>query len=219
MVTVRARSVSSSGPRARQTESQPSSHSFISSARAAAGRAELAVPLAIRLLAVGGQEIRPSRPHVARHMFDDERDGIHLAVQRDGEFRIVDLRHGVFGQFLVIAEERKRILQVRSGELKCHSHIIHASDGREHSTAPCYNENFHHMLDESIQELASRSLARIVAARSAEKARWPISARAWASSRPKSANASGRCSTPPSSKSKRHSTPASRSSTRPRYAR
>src|ERR1039458_2211893 len=40
--------------------------------------------------------------------------------------------------------------------------------GREHSTAPCYNENFHHMLAESIQELASRPLARIVAARSAE---------------------------------------------------
>jgi len=128
------------------------------------GLDELAVPLAERLLAVGGQEIRPSRPHVARHVFDDECDGIHLAVQRDGEFPIGDLRHRVFGQFLVITKKRKGIFQVRRGELECHASIIRDSA----RTAPCYNKNFHNMLDESIQELASRSLARIASAASPE---------------------------------------------------
>ena len=78
------------------------------------------------------------------------------------------------------------------------------------------------MLDESIQELASRSLARIAAATSAEELeavrvdalgrKGALAADqqgAWASSRPKSASASASCSTPPSSSWKRRSTPAS----------
>src|SRR5450759_525310 len=191
---------------------------------------ELAVPLAVRLLAIGGQKIRPSRPHVPRHVFDNLRDGIHLAVERQTELFIRDLRHGVFAQFLVIAKQRERIFQVRCCELECHAPIIPASP---RSLPPplatiklpftCLtnlSRNWRRVpLRASLSPIRRRLSKRCAWTLWAAKARSPRSARAWANSPPMSANASACSSTMPSSESKPHTMPGSSSSRRTPCAR
>ena len=75
---------------------------------AGTGRAhELRVAIPVWLLPVGGEKVRPSRPHVARHVLDDDGNGVHLAVQHLHQLGIRHLRHRALGQLLVEAEQRQ----------------------------------------------------------------------------------------------------------------
>ena len=78
---------------------------------------EFSVPMAVWLLSIAGQEVRPSRSHVAGHMLHNYGNRIHLAVQHRHQLFIRNLRHRSFGQVLVITEQCERILQIRSREL------------------------------------------------------------------------------------------------------
>ena len=62
------------------------------------------VAVAIRLLAIGGQKIRPARTHVPGHMFYDKGDGVRFCVKLGEQAFIGTLRHSPFAELLVIME-------------------------------------------------------------------------------------------------------------------
>lgn len=53
---------------------------------------EFTVAVTVQLFAITREEVRPPRTHVAGHVLDDERDGVHLLVQ---------YRHKLFVRYLV----------------------------------------------------------------------------------------------------------------------
>src|ERR1700687_1881450 len=65
---------------------------------------ELAITIPIRLLAIASEKIHPTRPHVAGHMLDDDRDGVGLSVQHRQKLLIGHLFHGALREFLVVAK-------------------------------------------------------------------------------------------------------------------
>lgn len=87
---------------------------------------ELGVAIPIRLLAIGSKEIGPPRSHIAGHMLYYRRNGIHFAVERGVELLVGHLIHGALREFLVIAEQIERILEVGGREFQSHALIITA---------------------------------------------------------------------------------------------
>jgi hypothetical protein len=77
---------------------------------------ELRIAIAVRLLAVGGQEIRPARPHVAGEVLEHHRDAVGLRVERREERRVVRLGDGFLRQSVETAELEDRIGQEMLGE-------------------------------------------------------------------------------------------------------
>src|SRR5260370_35136839 len=77
------------------------------------------------LLAVAGKKIGTARPHVARHMFHDDRDGIRFRVQDGEESLIRTLGHRAIAKLLVVTKEVDGIFQVRRGEVVCHNDIFY----------------------------------------------------------------------------------------------
>src|SRR5256885_16498118 len=77
--------------------------------------------MAIWLLAVRRQKVRPTRAHVAPQMFDDERDGVRFRVERDEQVLIARLRDGPFAQTLVSAKDFERVVEVMSAEGVTHN--------------------------------------------------------------------------------------------------
>ena len=73
---------------------------------------ELAVAMAIGLLAVAREEVGPSRAHVAGDVLDDERDAVRVGVEQREELRIVDLRHRLVGLRLQLAQLKQAIVEV-----------------------------------------------------------------------------------------------------------
>src|ERR1041384_6030176 len=65
------------------------------------------IAIAVRLLSVAGQEIRPARAHVASHVLSGNSDGIHFFIECLKQLSICNLLHGSLRQFLVIAKERE----------------------------------------------------------------------------------------------------------------
>src|SRR5580692_3612176 len=53
-------------------------------------------------------------------MLDDDRDRIHLRIERRHKLFVGHLSHGALGEILVVAEQRKRVLKIGSSELQCH---------------------------------------------------------------------------------------------------
>ena len=92
----------------------------------AAGRriVEFPVAMPIRFLAVGGEEVGPTRAHVPRHVLDDGGDRVHLRVEHGDQLLVGDLFDRGFGSFLVMAKQRQSILDVRGGEFERHVAII-----------------------------------------------------------------------------------------------
>ena len=80
--------------------------------------------MAIRLLSVGGEKIRPPGPHVAGHVFHQQGDGVRLAIQGHVQLGVSGLRHGAFGQLFVLAEERERVFQVGGCEFESHAFML-----------------------------------------------------------------------------------------------
>lgn len=81
---------------------------------------EFVVAVPVGLLAVFGEEVGPTRMHVADHMFHNESDGIGFFVEGSEQVLVRNLFNGAFGELLVVAEEREGILEIRSGELDWH---------------------------------------------------------------------------------------------------
>jgi len=57
----------------------------------------LAVPIAIRLLAIAGEKVRPARTHVAHHVLHDEGNRVGFGVERLSQLIVLDLVDGFFG--------------------------------------------------------------------------------------------------------------------------
>ena len=81
---------------------------------------ELAVAVAIRLFAVGGEEVGPARAHVARHVLHDDGDGIGFGVEGHIKLLIRDLRHRTLRQALGETEEGECVFKKRCCEFECH---------------------------------------------------------------------------------------------------
>src|ERR1039458_8537623 len=73
---------------------------------------ELGVAMAVRLLSIGGQEVRPARAHVAGHVLNNDGNRICFGVERGEKLLVGDLRHSAFGELLVLAEQGQRFFQV-----------------------------------------------------------------------------------------------------------
>src|SRR5579863_2524918 len=63
---------------------------------------ELGVAVPVRLLPVAGQKIRPSRPHVPRHMLDDNGNRVRFLVQRRKQPSLRTLFHRPLRQLFVV---------------------------------------------------------------------------------------------------------------------
>src|SRR5581483_556183 len=61
---------------------------------------EFLVAVAIRLFAVGSEEVSEAGTHVAGQMLDDDRDAVCLGIEGDKELVFAQLVHGAFGQAL-----------------------------------------------------------------------------------------------------------------------
>ena len=81
---------------------------------------KFAVAIAVRLFTVAGQEIGPTRAHVAGHVLDDHGNRVHLGVKRDMKLLGRELVDSAFRHLLIEAEKRKRVLQVRRGKSMRH---------------------------------------------------------------------------------------------------
>src|SRR6266852_4196767 len=123
MVIVRVRSASLSGSRASKTCFQPRSHISTSSARRWR-RFKFRVAVAVRLLAIGGEKIGPTRTHIPRRVFHDDGDGIGFWVKGRKKPLVGTLGYRPFPQFLVVTKNFNGIFQVRGGELVRHSGIL-----------------------------------------------------------------------------------------------
>src|SRR6266404_527566 len=75
------------------------------------------VAVAIRLFAVAGQKIGPTRAHIAGHVLDDDGDGVGFGVEGDKEVVIGTLFDGAIAEALVITEEVASVLSVGGCEL------------------------------------------------------------------------------------------------------
>src|ERR1039458_7132161 len=73
---------------------------------------ELGVAMAVRLLSIGGQEVRPARAHVAGHVLDNDGNRICFGVERGEKLLVGDLRHSGVGELLVLAQQGQRFFQV-----------------------------------------------------------------------------------------------------------
>jgi hypothetical protein len=82
------------------------------------------VAVAVRLLAVRVQKIRPSRAHISRNMFHDDGDGIGFGVERLEQCFVRALCHGPLRETLVIAKKIDGVFHVGCGELVCHAAIF-----------------------------------------------------------------------------------------------
>ena len=85
---------------------------------------KFSIAVAAGFLSVAGQEIRPARFHVARHVFHDHRDGVHVSIENREELLITRLTDGALGKLFVVSEYRGGILHIRCGELKRHAFIF-----------------------------------------------------------------------------------------------
>ena len=112
MVTRRTRSASDKGSSASEHQIPtrlPQSHERF----ARGGRVlELGVAMAVGLLAIGGQEVRPARAHVAGHMLYYDGNRIGFRVEGNEKLLVGNLRHSAFGELLVLAKQGERIFQV-----------------------------------------------------------------------------------------------------------
>jgi hypothetical protein len=87
----------------------PARHDGLARIRSAAF--ELAVAIAIGLLAVGRQKIGPSRAHIARHVLDDEGDAVGVGIQQREELWVFDLRHRLVGLRLQLSQLEDAIVK------------------------------------------------------------------------------------------------------------
>jgi len=87
-------------------------------------RFKFRVAVPVRFFPVRGQKIPPARPHIPRHMFHDDRDGIRLRIQHHKQPFVRTLRHSTVPQPFVLPENARRVLQVRRCELVCHAPIF-----------------------------------------------------------------------------------------------
>lgn len=94
---------------------------FHESGAGCGGIYEFAVAIAVRLFAVGGEEVGPAGAHVAGQVLHDDRDGVGFFVDGDEELLVGELLHGAFGELLVVPEYHEGVLEVRRGELRCHA--------------------------------------------------------------------------------------------------
>ena len=93
--------------------------------RARLGRVvEFCVAMTVRLLAVGGEKVRPARAQVAGQMLHQDGDGVGLRVEGHKEAGVRTLSDGLVTQLFVVAEEVSRIFHVGGGELVRHVGIF-----------------------------------------------------------------------------------------------
>ena len=85
---------------------------------------ELAVAVAVRLLAVAGEKVRSPRTHVAGHVFHDDGDRVGLVVELEEKLLVGHLSHSAVAEQLVVAEERDGVFNVGRGELECHAESV-----------------------------------------------------------------------------------------------
>ncbi len=89
-------------PRKQGSKPPPTGDNFGTSLR---GIFELRVTIATGLFTVGSEEIRPTRAHVAGEVLYDDGDRIGLGIERRRQAIVRDLRHGLFAEALVVAQE------------------------------------------------------------------------------------------------------------------
>src|SRR5579871_2267080 len=95
----------------------PPCHNFCASRRGS--HFKLAVTEAIRFLAVAGEEIGKTRPHIAREVLHEDCDRIRLGIKRDEKIFIAKLCKRGFAHVLVSAELAACFLEVMR---RCISH-------------------------------------------------------------------------------------------------
>src|SRR6266700_2405690 len=95
---------------------------------------EFRVAIAVRLLSVSRQKIRPARAHVSRHVLHDDDDGIRLRIERGKEPLVWALLDRALSEFFVVSENVGGILRIGCRELMCHETIMFSSS--ELSTPP-----------------------------------------------------------------------------------
>ena len=83
-------------------------------------RLEFRVAIAVGLFAVGGQEVRPARLHVAGEVFDDGGDGVGFGIQRGKQAFVRALLQGAIAKLLVGVKKTDRIPYIRCRELVRH---------------------------------------------------------------------------------------------------
>lgn len=83
---------------------------------------ELAIAVAVRLLTVRGEEVCPTRLHVAGHVLHEGGDGVGFRVEDTQQVGIGNLFHRSLGLLLVLAEQSQDILQI--GSLEFHGYRI-----------------------------------------------------------------------------------------------
>jgi uncharacterized protein (DUF433 family) len=85
---------------------------------------EFGVPVASYALAVGIGEPGPAGEHVPGEMFDNDRDRVHLRIERGLQLRFVELSECPIAELFVIAEKAEGVRKARGGELECHASIL-----------------------------------------------------------------------------------------------
>jgi hypothetical protein len=75
------------------------------------GDDELAVTIAIRFLAVGGEKVRPPRAQIPSHVLNDDGDAVRLGVEDPKKVGVVDLGKCTFGELFLAAEREQRIVE------------------------------------------------------------------------------------------------------------
>src|SRR5579884_1223274 len=76
--------------------------------------------MAVRLFAVGGQEIGPARTHVAGHMLHDDCDAVVFRVELAKQFAIRDLGKRLLGHALVAAKAAAGFLEICCFAIEIH---------------------------------------------------------------------------------------------------
>src|SRR6266571_1208086 len=95
---------------------------------------EFRVAIAVRLLSVSRQKVRPARAHVSRHVLHDDGNRIRLRIERGKEPLVRALLDRALSEFFVVSENVGGILRIGCRELMCHEAIFFSRS--ELSTPP-----------------------------------------------------------------------------------
>src|SRR5439155_5879383 len=124
--------------RGREPLAPPAQHH---GARHAFGHLELAVTIAIGLLAVGREEVAEPRPQVPGDVLHDDGDAVRAPIELGVQIGVRRLRDRPVAERLVVAEAARDILQVRGTKIDRIARHVTPSYGPTLYTRPCSTAN------------------------------------------------------------------------------
>src|SRR4051812_47390088 len=71
---------------------------------------ELSIPVAVRLLSIGAEKVRPPGLQVSSDVLDDDRDAVRLGIHRAEEITVVHLGERALCKLLLATECEQRVL-------------------------------------------------------------------------------------------------------------